>query len=251
MTAWANYPTNFTITHSSLYWVESLLVAASLAGLVSESLRLLRKRKQLKTSLTPSCENSLKPMSAAPAWKSRMSSTRWELWLLRYSGLFRRLTFRSGPTGRIWTAEEEAANMRRLLEENSGYAMNKRLHSLEEDEKKRMKGITRVFATLSLIFITSVAVSGYIRPFWYPIEHRENVYVLDKTPGMERSWDIWTQQYGRERFDCCPDFPCDRVIWAGWIADDVRYQERGNCKSIRAEGLGWWWHRNGPARRIQ
>jgi hypothetical protein len=141
--------------------------------------------------------------------------------------------------------------MRRLLEENSGYVMNDRLHSLEEDEKKRMKGITRVFATLSLIFMVSVAVSGYVRPFWYPIEHRENVYVFNETRGMDQSWGIWTQQYGWERFDCCPDFPCNRgLIKVGWIADELKYQERGYCKSIRDEGLGWWWHKNGRTRRI-
>jgi hypothetical protein len=50
----------------------------------------------------------------------------------------------------------------------------------------------------------------------------------------------------------CEDFPNARVIWTGYVARQAVWEERGNCKSIRAVGLGFFWDRDehGNARRI-
>lgn len=117
---------------------------------------------------------------------------------------------------------------------------------------QKPKGLARLRGIFSLLLLVGFAAGGYIRPFWYPVETRRDVYVWNETRGLDNSWGIWTAEHGWERFDCCPDFPCNTgVVKVGWIADEVRYQERGYCKSVRAEGLGFWWHKNGRTRRIQ
>jgi len=54
---------------------------------------------------------------------------------------------------------------------------------------------------------------------------------------------------GRFLYQGCPDFPNERVIWAGYVARKARWQEFGNCKSILRSDLGFWWRRwpNGDA----
>ena len=112
------------------------------------------------------------------------------------------------------------------------------------------KGWARIY---TLVFCTVVFGLAFAvnRPPKYPVEIRRNVYVFNESRHIQNSWGIWTADHGWERFDCCPDFPCSRVVWVGWIADEVVYEERGNCKSIRAQGLGFFWRKNGPARRIE
>ena len=46
-------------------------------------------------------------------------------------------------------------------------------------------------------------------------------------------------ELGQFRYTGCPDFNNEGVIRAGYIANHATWEERGDCKSIRATGLAF------------
>jgi hypothetical protein len=79
-------------------------------------------------------------------------------------------------------------------------------------------------------------------------EHR--IEVLRKV-GANR-WLMHSEEQGDFLYTGCEDFPNDSVIWEGYLANRARWQERGACKSIRRNDLGFWWQRDedGNAKEI-
>lgn len=78
----------------------------------------------------------------------------------------------------------------------------------------------------------------------YPIEEYHNLYVWSQVKGTNDAWWIGKDSFGLRLWKCCPDYPCDRVIWPGYVMRDFRYEERGGCKSIRGATLGVVWQRD-------
>lgn len=74
-----------------------------------------------------------------------------------------------------------------------------------------------------------------------PTVEKYNVRVL-RSAGFNQ-WEMEDDQ-GRFLYTACDDFPNSKVIWAGYIARKVRWQEFGSCKSIRRQDLGFWWDRD-------
>jgi hypothetical protein len=109
-----------------------------------------------------------------------------------------------------------------------------------EEEIKRPRGWAYLYliAWVCLVFLSAFAVT---RPPKYPIETHHNVYVWSQVKGAQEMWWISGDDLPFNTWKCCPDFPCDRNIRPGYIADTLKYEERGDCKSIRASNLGIWW----------
>ena len=80
-------------------------------------------------------------------------------------------------------------------------------------------------------------------------EAREHVKEVQRKVAPNQWW--MRKDDGPFLYQGCPDFPNERVIWAGYIARKIRYEERGNCKSILRSDLGFWWDRDadGNAKR--
>lgn len=115
------------------------------------------------------------------------------------------------------------------------------------ESKRSHGGRARVSAVLIFVAM-SVIAWALMRQSKFPVETHHNVYVWSRIPGTQASWWISSDEGDRSlpfsRWDCCPDFPCDTVIWPGYVMATFRYEERGVCKSIRADGLGAWWERD-------
>lgn len=91
---------------------------------------------------------------------------------------------------------------------------------------------------------------GVTRTPSYPIYEYRNVKVLSQ-PAPNKWW--MEKSDGRFLWNGCPDFPNGDVIWAGYVMDKFRYEDRGRCKSILRSDLGVWWFRDskGNVRTIQ
>ena len=74
-----------------------------------------------------------------------------------------------------------------------------------------------------------------------PVVEKHNVQVVKKVDHL--NWWMVDDQ-GPFLYTACDDFPNEDVIWAGYIARKVRWQEFGKCKSIRRGDLGFWWDRD-------
>lgn len=106
--------------------------------------------------------------------------------------------------------------------------------------------------TYALIFIAASLGIAFViarpsKPPRYPIEIHHRVSVLSSVAGTSDEWWISSDEpepkrLTNMRWKCCPDFDCASVVWPGYIARTVKYEERGACKSIRAAGLGFFWH---------
>lgn len=71
-----------------------------------------------------------------------------------------------------------------------------------------------------------------------PVVEKHDVQVVKQLGDNE--WAMVDEQ-GPFIYTACDDFPNARVIWAGYVARKARWQEFGNCKSIRRQDLGFWW----------
>jgi hypothetical protein len=78
----------------------------------------------------------------------------------------------------------------------------------------------------------------------YPVETWHNVYIWYEKRGEPETWGVWTKEIGWTEINCCPDYPCSPHVEVGWIADTVAFEQRGPCKSIRAQGLGFYYRQN-------
>ena len=76
----------------------------------------------------------------------------------------------------------------------------------------------------------------------YEIVEEHHVKVLSQV--SPNSWAMSSDEEGSFLYTGCNDFPNATVIWAGYIADRAKWEERGECKSIRATGLGFYWERD-------
>jgi hypothetical protein len=100
--------------------------------------------------------------------------------------------------------------------------------------------------------VVMAGIFGWIstRPSPYPIVEEHHIKVLRQV--AFNKWAMSSDEEPSFLYIGCDDFPNDRVIWAGYIADHAKWEEQGNCKSIRRADCGWWWSRdeNYNARRI-
>ena len=98
-------------------------------------------------------------------------------------------------------------------------------------------------ATGALLLYTSERLK-----FEVVTEH--HIEVLRRVGANE--WMMHSDEQGDFLYTGCKDFPNDTVIWAGYLADRARWEERGACKSIRRKDLGFWWKRdkNGNVQEI-
>lgn len=110
------------------------------------------------------------------------------------------------------------------------------------------------FAPIIFCLFFGFIVFGFTHQHQYPIEVHHQVYVWSKVKGTNDAWWVSSEDgLPYSRWNCCPDFDCKSVIWPGYIAATAKYEERGTCKSIRADGLGWFWSTNelGDVKEIQ
>jgi hypothetical protein len=113
------------------------------------------------------------------------------------------------------------------------------------------KGWVRLYSLFWICFTVGIVVAvgyGFAHPFGYPVEihHRVSVWEqVAKDEWIVSSDEREPQRLERGRWKCCPDFDCSTVIQSGYIAYTLKYEERGTCKSIRANGLGWTWQAPG------
>lgn len=131
-----------------------------------------------------------------------------------------------------WTAEQEAAN-------------------IAEQVRRHRENMWRERGNVFVHALTIVAFLSLLLPIWaayhrqdYPVETWKNVWVWYQKRNQPQTWGVWTPDYGWKEINCCPDFDCRTVIDTGWIMDDFSFEERGTCKSIRAQGLGVSWRKN-------
>jgi hypothetical protein len=115
------------------------------------------------------------------------------------------------------------------------------------------KGLARVYAVVFCFIVFGLAFA-INRPAKYPTATYHNVYIWNETRGKPESWGIWSLDITSKShwmvWNCCPDYPCHENVRVGWIADTVSFEERGYCKSIRAQEFGFFYQENGPGRRI-
>lgn len=76
----------------------------------------------------------------------------------------------------------------------------------------------------------------------YEVVELHNVRVEKQV--AENKWVMSDPVDGKFLWTGCRDFPNARVIWAGYEARKVRYEEHGDCKSILRGDLGFWWLRD-------
>jgi hypothetical protein len=83
----------------------------------------------------------------------------------------------------------------------------------------------------------------------FEIATEHNVQVLQQI--SPNTWRMSSAEEGAFLYTGCDDFPNASVIWAGYIADEARWEERGKCKSIRATGLFFHWKRDPKNQNVE
>lgn len=75
---------------------------------------------------------------------------------------------------------------------------------------------------------------------WYEVrvlkQYDSDDWAMIGKPGSPNAGDIEFRYHG------CPDFPNATVIWPGYWAREAIWDEHGDCKSILAEGRGFYWY---------
>lgn len=105
---------------------------------------------------------------------------------------------------------------------------------------QKIRGGANWFPVWFVLFCCTCLVWAGHRLEAAPVVEKFNVQVL-KQVGINK-WAMSDDQ-GPFLYTACDDFPNAKVIWAGYIARKVRWQEFGSCKSIRRQDLGFWWQR--------
>ncbi len=102
----------------------------------------------------------------------------------------------------------------------------------------------------AVVFAAALAYIAHRLPVIpeYPTYEYHNVRVIS-----QHAPDAWwiEREDGPTLWNCCPDFPCASVIWAGYIMDKFRYEDRGGCKSILRSDLGVWWKRDPITKNVK
>jgi hypothetical protein len=105
--------------------------------------------------------------------------------------------------------------------------------------RTRTKGESRYWPIAFSAFCCLGLVYAATRIPKYTVTEEHNVAVLGTiAPHLFRMHD---DEQGDFRYRDCYDFPSDTIIKPGWVAPRARWEERGECRSIRATGLGFWW----------
>lgn len=128
----------------------------------------------------------------------------------------------------------------------AGLYKNRIIRTLRGDNQGTSKYAAAWFAAFCCAILAYVA----LRPAPYPTYEYYNVEVQSRV--AQNKW--WMKKNdGRFLYQGCPDFPNERVIWVGYVAQKVRWEEQGNCKSILRSDLGFWWQRDesGNAKEIR
>lgn len=99
--------------------------------------------------------------------------------------------------------------------------------------------MTRISALVATFFLGYLFSEYRHSSAIYPIVEEHNVQVLSRIATNE--WAMHSDEEGDFIFRGCKNFPNDTVITPGYIARRAMWQERGECKSIRDTGLGFWW----------
>jgi hypothetical protein len=100
----------------------------------------------------------------------------------------------------------------------------------------------RIWTSAFALFCGAVLFGVAVMKPAFPVEVHHNVYVWSRIKGLPQAWWIGSDDgLGFRTFNCCPDFPCERFVEAGYVASKLAYEERGDCESIRDKGLGFWW----------
>jgi len=155
-----------------------------------------------------------------------------QLWI----GVTTRLSKNSTRLKTLWETTRSGLRVRKLWLRKENAEPPK-----TEGTINRGRAFIYTMLVLALTFGLAFAVT---RPTKYPIETHHNVYVWSQVKGNDHSWWVSGDDLPLSKWTCCPDFNCTPNVWSGYIAATARYEERGDCKSIRASGLGWFWKRD-------
>lgn len=151
------------------------------------------------------------------------------VWASTILGLqkLKQLSKSAGTAGATWTEEEGAANMAKQIRRR---------------ERWKDRGGVFINALTVIAFASCVFVAYFV---WhhpqFPTYEYHNVKVLKRVG--PNSWWI-EREDGPTLWNGCEDFPNSDVIWAGYVMDKFRYEDRGVCKSILRSDLGVWWLRD-------
>lgn len=224
-------------TYSSSFWSMEHLVSVLFCGFfIAATLRVVMRMRRNAISRSQPLMNASTATSPVPATRLATYTTALASWLHRYGSVFQKLRSLSGPpVAKPMSAEEWRTRVIIAAQKGKVYA------PLSEIRAKRARywGMARNVLCLLGAFTLGFLYSEHRHSgVGYPIEEYRDVKVLKQFSRTE--WLI-RRSDGDFRWNCCPDFPCDTVLWPGYLMKRFRYQERGWCKSIVGDGLGAFW----------
>lgn len=196
-------------------------------------------KRNVESKLKPSTTNAT-TLSADTAKSFPTSSVPYVFWLRKFRGRCRKLlpwTSQSGP----------------VVEKSTFFQQRNSVPLYEAKLRKEIRVATyqrrmKHGSLLVAAFVLGYLVKAYRDQGFYPkVEEWRHVKVLQQ---LDRTaWEIRgnpvrngvEQPEQVSRWNCCPDFPCETVIWPHFLMKEFRFQERGWCKSILDTGLGPKW----------
>lgn len=124
--------------------------------------------------------------------------------------------------------------------------------SLKRFREKGSATIDRTWVTAVFFVSSSLLVYAMTRPPRFPVVEEHNVAVYQRLP--DGDWLMSSDEQGRFAYRPCGDFDIEPMLSQaiGYVAPRARWEERGYCKSLRADNLNFWWRdEKGNYRRIQ
>lgn len=122
-----------------------------------------------------------------------------------------------------------------------GYRLLKNAKVTVPTMKTISRGLVRYSILIFLIVMGFIFTTSAKNFEDAPVVEKHNVRVIQRI--ASNAW-LMSDDQGAFLYTACDDFPNDTVIWAGYVAKRVRWQEFGKCKSIRRDDLGFWWDRD-------
>jgi D-alanyl-lipoteichoic acid acyltransferase DltB (MBOAT superfamily) len=150
----------------------------------------------------------------------------------------------------LWTTVRRLRTKKLNVKAGASETMKSNLEStkLESSIWKRVKGQGRKinglarWPTVFSLACVSLLLFGASRIPKYETVTRHNVKVFLKVD--DNKWAMSDDEDGKFLYTGCRDFPNEKVIWAGYVADWAKWEERGECKSIRRADLMFHWKRD-------
>lgn len=107
--------------------------------------------------------------------------------------------------------------------------------------KRSNRGIAKWSPVIFVMFWCAAMLFAVARLPKYEIVTEHHVHVIGRL--ADGDWAMSSDEQGQFAFRGCHDFDVDSVLSqaVGYVADHARWEERGNCKSIRRADLGFWW----------